>query len=126
MMSTSPVSSTRRNSRRSLPRWTRNIPPSRALEVHPGLVLKAEVQQVVVELVRTHGETDVHEGGKEHSAEYYDKLAELQKKQWRSKAVNDTYEPGSTFKVLTLQADWAVMSWRGVTLKVCPKELVAR
>ena len=42
------------------------------------------------------------EPGKEHSAEYYDKLAELQKKQWRSKAVNDTYEPGSTFKVLTL------------------------
>ena len=47
-------------------------------------------------------EEDPPEPGKEHSAEYYDKLAELQKKQWRSKAVNDTYEPGSTFKVLTL------------------------
>ena len=29
-------------------------------------------------------------------------LEEMQLKQWRSKAVNDTYEPGSTYKVLTL------------------------
>ena len=29
-------------------------------------------------------------------------LGEMQLKQWRSKAVNDTYEPGSTYKVLTL------------------------
>ena len=29
-------------------------------------------------------------------------LEEMQLKQWRSKAVNDTYEPGSTYKILTL------------------------
>ena len=28
--------------------------------------------------------------------------ADLRNKQWRSKAINDTYEPGSTFKTLTL------------------------
>ncbi len=33
---------------------------------------------------------------------YKEKLGELQLKQWRSKAINDTYEPGSTFKIITL------------------------
>lgn len=42
------------------------------------------------------------EEGKEHSQAYYDLLGELQLLQWRSKAVNDGYEPGSTFKILTL------------------------
>ena len=31
-------------------------------------------------------------------------LGSLQLKQWRSKAVNDTYEPGSTYKIITLAA----------------------
>ncbi len=31
-------------------------------------------------------------------------LGSLQLKQWRNKAVNDTYEPGSTYKVITLAA----------------------
>ena len=31
-------------------------------------------------------------------------LAEIQLLQWRNKALNDTYEPGSTFKILTLSA----------------------
>ncbi len=31
-------------------------------------------------------------------------LGDLQLKQWRNKAVNDTYEPGSTYKILTLAA----------------------
>ena len=31
-------------------------------------------------------------------------LADMQLLQWRNKALNDTYEPGSTFKVLTLAA----------------------
>ena len=31
-------------------------------------------------------------------------LGDMQLKQWRNKALNDTYEPGSTFKILTLAA----------------------
>ena len=31
-------------------------------------------------------------------------LGNLQLKQWRNKAINDTYEPGSTYKILTLAA----------------------
>ena len=31
-------------------------------------------------------------------------LGDMQLRQWRNKALNDTYEPGSTFKVLTLSA----------------------
>ena len=37
-----------------------------------------------------------------HSNEYYKKLQDLQYKQWRNKSTNDTYEPGSTAKILTL------------------------
>lgn len=36
------------------------------------------------------------------SETYTARLAEAQLKQWRSKAVSDTYEPGSTFKAITL------------------------
>ncbi|MBQ0038261.1 MAG: PASTA domain-containing protein [Clostridiales bacterium] len=31
-------------------------------------------------------------------------LGDMQLRQWRNKALNDTYEPGSTFKILTLSA----------------------
>lgn len=34
--------------------------------------------------------------------EYNSKLGEAQLKQWRNKALSDTYEPGSTFKIITL------------------------
>ena len=34
--------------------------------------------------------------------EILEKASELCNRQWRSKAINDTYEPGSTFKTLTL------------------------
>jgi stage V sporulation protein D (sporulation-specific penicillin-binding protein) len=36
--------------------------------------------------------------------EYPSALAAAQLRQWRNKALNDTYEPGSTFKILTLSA----------------------
>lgn len=36
------------------------------------------------------------------SGDYTSRLAEAQLRQWRSKAVSDTYEPGSTFKAITL------------------------
>lgn len=42
------------------------------------------------------------EPGKEHSSAYNELLGNLQNLQWRNKAVNDAYEPGSTFKTLTL------------------------
>ena len=42
------------------------------------------------------------EEGKEHSQAYWDLMGDLQNLQWRNKAVNDGYEPGSTFKTLTL------------------------
>jgi len=34
-------------------------------------------------------------------AEYTKKLGEAQQQMWRNKAVSDTYEPGSTFKIIT-------------------------
>ncbi|MBD5162644.1 MAG: PASTA domain-containing protein [Oscillibacter sp.] len=42
------------------------------------------------------------EEGQQHSDAYWELLGTLQNRQWRSKAVNDGYEPGSTFKILTL------------------------
>ena len=42
------------------------------------------------------------EEGSEHSDEYWTLLGQLQNLQWRNKAVNDGYEPGSTYKTLTL------------------------
>ena len=44
------------------------------------------------------------EGLEEGSDEYLSALKAAQNKQWRNKCVNDTYEPGSTFKPVTLAA----------------------
>ena len=65
------------------------------------------------ETAATDGETDESAEGEEseetetssedETSDAYNKLlGELQLKQWRNKAVNDTYEPGSTYKILTL------------------------
>ena len=40
----------------------------------------------------------------EHIERKESTLADMQLLQWRNKALNDTYEPGSTFKILTLAA----------------------
>ena len=47
-------------------------------------------------------EENLPEPGQEHSDAYWEELGNLQLLQWRNKAVNDGYEPGSTFKALTL------------------------
>ena len=44
------------------------------------------------------------EGLEEGSDEYLKALSKAQNTQWRNKCVNDTYEPGSTFKPVTLAA----------------------
>ena len=44
------------------------------------------------------------EGLEEGGDEYLKALVAAQNKQWRNKCVNDTYEPGSTFKPVTLAA----------------------
>lgn len=65
------------------------------------------------ETAATDGETDESAEGEaseetetsseDATSDAYNKLlGELQLKQWRNKAVNDTYEPGSTYKILTL------------------------
>ena len=58
-------------------------------------------EKLQAQLAKTDEENPPEEG-KEHSQAYYDLLSQSQLLQWRSKAVNDGYEPGSTFKVLTL------------------------
>ncbi len=42
------------------------------------------------------------EEGEEHSNAYYQALEQMQYLQWRNKAVGEPYDPGSTFKVITL------------------------
>ena len=65
-------------------------------------------REIVDELLQMQlAETEEEEtvaADKEHSDEYWKVLGDLQLKQWRNKAINDTYEPGSTYKILTLAA----------------------
>lgn len=71
--------------------------PTYDINDHPAIYdsqLQAQLAQVEAENPAGPGET--------RSNEYLKKLEELQYKQWRNKATNDTYEPGSTFKILTL------------------------
>ncbi len=46
----------------------------------------------------------VEEMTEEQQSAYNKTLGSLQMQQWRNKAINDTYEPGSTYKILTLAA----------------------
>lgn len=48
------------------------------------------------------GSTMSDEAKEEAKVEYTSLLAQAQYDQWRNRAVNDTYEPGSTFKVITM------------------------
>ena len=58
-------------------------------------------ESLLAELAQVDEENPPEEG-EEHSNAYWQKLDELQKKQWWNKAINEPYDPGSTFKILTL------------------------
>ena len=67
----------------------------------PNAPREIDTEKLQAQLAKADEENPPEEG-KEHSQAYYDLLSQSQLLQWRSKAVNDGYEPGSTFKVLTL------------------------
>ena len=58
-------------------------------------------EKLQAELAKVEEENPPEEG-KAHSSAYNEKLQELQYLQWRNKAVSDPYDPGSTFKIVTL------------------------
>lgn len=66
-------------------------------------LLQSQLDEILP--VTDSGETkDPAELTEEERSAYNDLLGSLQLRQWRNKALNDTYEPGSTYKILTLSA----------------------
>ena len=60
-------------------------------------------------------------GGDEEKLDaYYEALGEAQLAQWRNKAINDTYEPGSVFKLITASAALETGTVTGSTPFYCP------
>ncbi len=69
---------------------------------NPYDVTNFEKYQIAVDVAEETGQTDENGEKKEVSEE--DRIAALRNKMWRNKAISDTYEPGSTFKILTAAA----------------------
>ena len=66
----------------------------------PWEVYDTMLQEQLAEIEAEEEDEEKEEGDKENEVT----LGSLQRRQWRNKAVNDTYEPGSTYKILTLAA----------------------
>ena len=75
-----------------------NYDPNQYLEIADGRTAVALQEQYMAAL-------ELPDGSQLRNAameEYQDALAEARLKQWRNRCVSDGYEPGSTFKVITL------------------------
>lgn len=69
---------------------------------NPYDVTNFEKYQIAVDVAEETGQTD--ENGEKKKVSEEDRIAALRNKMWRNKAISDTYEPGSTFKILTAAA----------------------
>ena len=80
-----------------------------AAEGATGVVLNAKTGAILA--MASYPTYDLNDYGTVQNAKLKDAIAskkaslgDMQLRQWRNKAINDTYEPGSTFKILTLSA----------------------